>query len=130
MLLSGTEAETLLKEQSKSLHSLYQEHKKDLSDSHQQYFDRSFELLDKQKARIPQFYGLWKVHKDKDSVRPVISCYGSRPQLFSTYVNYWLNKIIREILPSYLPNVETLIESLKTQFPTGLPAGARLFSIW
>ena len=129
MLLSGTEAETLLKEQSKSLHSLYQDHKKDLSDSHQQYFDHSFELLDKQKNRIPQFYGIWKVHKDKASVRPVISCCGSRPQVFSTYVDYWLKKIVREILPSYLPNIETLIESLNTQFPTGLPTGARLFSI-
>ena len=35
----------------------------------------------------------------------------------------------KRILPSYLPNVETLIESLNTQFPTGLPTGARLFSI-
>jgi len=37
MLLSDTEPETLLKEQSKSLHSLYQEHNDDLSNSHQQY---------------------------------------------------------------------------------------------
>jgi len=129
MLLSGTEAETLLKEQSKLLHSLYQEHKDNLSDSHQQYFDCSFELLDKQKARIPQFYGIWKVHKDEDSVRPVIACCGSRPQVFSTYVDYWLKKILRSILQSYLPNVETLIESLNKKFPSGLPAGARLFSI-
>jgi len=62
MLLSGTKAEALLKDQSNSLHSLYQEHKDDLSASHQQYFDRSFELLDKQKDQISQFYSIWKVH--------------------------------------------------------------------
>ena len=85
--------------------------------------------MNSKKERIPQFYGIWKVHKDKSSVRPIISCCGSHPQAFSTYVDYWLKKIVRAILPSYLPNVESLIDRLEEKFPNGLPAGARLFSI-
>ena len=58
LMLSDTDAEELLEKQRHSLDSLYYEHKDNLPSPHRQYFDRSIELLNSKKERIPQFYGI------------------------------------------------------------------------
>ena len=75
-------------------------------------------------------YGCPKNHKNKPniSLRPVITCISTRPQIFSKYVDFWMKKIVQTLLPSYVKNADTLIDDLKAKF-TRLPAGARLFSI-
>ena len=55
--MSGTETEELLNEQSKPLHSLYQEHKDYLTGTRINNNSTAFDLLTEKKEWIPQFYG-------------------------------------------------------------------------
>ena len=128
-LLSEAEMHSTLKSMKAKLADLYSTHRATLPEQHQQYFDRSFSLIDASPKRIAQFYGLYKVHKKELAVRPVISCCGTYAQIYSKYVDYWLKKIVHSILPTYLKNADTLIDELSTKFPSKLPASARLFSI-
>ena len=77
------------------LEDLYYKFRDTLPEAHQTYFDRSFDLLLKSEDRIAQFYGTYKVHKEKLSVLPVISCCGTFAKVFSKYINHWLKKMFR-----------------------------------
>ena len=128
--LEEYEAILLLSKQRDKLKELYGKYQDILSEMHNKWFTNNFELLNTQlKERISQFYGQYKVHKDFVSVRPIISCCGTLAQVFSKYIDWWLKRIVRTLLPSYLPNVETLISSLQEKFPSGIPTGGKLFSI-
>jgi hypothetical protein len=59
----------------------------------------------------------------------VISSVNSIPEIFSKHIDYWLKKVIGNLLPTYIKDAEHLMRDLSTTFPNGLPAGARLFSM-
>ena len=129
-LLTEEEKNRMLADQKKALTDLLAKYRQTLPESHQQYFDRSLEdIEDNDGGRIPQIYGCPKVHKGTTSKRPVVSCCGSLPQVFSTYVDFWLKRIVQSLLPSYMKNADTLIDKLNTAFPHKIPTGAKLFSI-
>ena len=81
------------------------------------------------KTEIPQFYGPAELNRNFDCARPVITECGTYPQLYFKFINLWLKKIIRLILPTYLSNVDSLIQRLTITklFPNSVPPGARLF---
>jgi hypothetical protein len=99
------------------------------SEAEQVYFQRSMENFRLNQTRVPQIYGIYKVHKTDIKPRPVISSVNSIPEIFSKHVDYWLKKIVGKLLPTYIKDAEHLIRSLHTTFPTGLPPGAKLFSV-
>ena len=128
-LLSETEMTNRLAEVKSELTQLYTQFQSELPDHHQQYFERSFDLLLASPERIAQFYGTYKAHKEKQSVRPVISCCGTFTQVFSKYIDHWMKKVVQKILPTYIKNANTLINELEKTFQGKLPPGARLFSV-
>jgi hypothetical protein len=94
------------------------------------YFQRALSDSSLNRTRTPQIYGMFKVHKTgSPKMRPVVSCINSIPEIFSKWVDYWLKKIVRHILPTYLRDTEDLILKLNARFPDGLPKGAKLFSV-
>jgi hypothetical protein len=81
-------------------------------------------------TRVPQFYGIYKVHKNgTPKTRPIVSSVNSIPEIFSKWVDYWLKKVVRTMLPTYIRNADHLMTELRRTFPNGLPPGARLFSV-
>jgi hypothetical protein len=80
-------------------------------------------------TRVPQLYGIYKVHKKDVKPRPVISSVNSIPELFSKHVDYWLKTVVGKLLPTYIKDAEHLMRSLHETFPNGLPPGAKLFSV-
>jgi hypothetical protein len=100
------------------------------SEAESVYFDRALEEHRLNATRTPQIYGMFKVHKNgAPKTRPVVSCINSIPEIFSKWVDYWLKKVVRTILPTYLRDTEDLMQKLADRFPNGLPAGAKLFSV-
>jgi hypothetical protein len=100
------------------------------SEAEATYFRRALTPQRLRNTRTPQIYGMYKVHKDgAPKMRPVVSCINSIPEIFSKWVDYWLKKIVRNILPTYLRDTEDLMRKLEERFPNGLPAGAKLFSV-
>jgi hypothetical protein len=53
----------------------------------------------------------------------------SIPDIFSKWVDFWLKKIVRDILPTYIRDAKDLQKELKKSFPNGLPPNAKLFSV-
>jgi hypothetical protein len=53
----------------------------------------------------------------------------SIPKLFYKHIDYWLKKVIGNLLPTYIKDAEHLMRDLKQTFPNGLPVGARHFSV-
>jgi hypothetical protein len=80
-------------------------------------------------TRIPQIYVIYKVHKDIPKQILVVSSVNSIPELFSKHIDYWLKKVVGELLPTYIKDAEHLMRSLLQTFPNGLPPGGKLFSI-
>jgi hypothetical protein len=93
------------------------------------YFERALSKDRLSQTRVPQIYGIYKVHKRDIKPRPVISSVNSIPEIFSKHVDYWLKKIVGKLLPTYIKDAEHLIRSLHETFPNGLPPGAKLFSV-
>lgn len=90
--LSEREKNLILIKQRVDLLDLLRKHRHYLPEHHREYFDRSIKDINKYRDCIPQIYGCPKVHKTKKSKRPVESCCGSLPQVFSKYINHWLKK--------------------------------------
>lgn len=93
------------------------------------YFERAMTSTNLDNTRVPQFYGTPKVHKPGNKTRPVVSCVNSIPEIFSKHVNYQLQKVVTQWLPTALRDSDHLREELAKTFPQGLPPGAKLFSI-
>ena len=103
---------------------LYCEHATNLDEHSIDYF-RHFLLKIPTNLRIPQFYGMAKVHKMKvpTPMRPVISQCGS----FTTYISTWLDTMLQpftKYLPTYLKNSNDLLGIIDKLPP--LPLTARI----
>jgi hypothetical protein len=123
------EAVQALSEQKKQFKKVYNEEGWKLDDDHQLYFKRCFKTDCKEGSKTPIFYGLWKVHKDKPAMRPVISCCGSFPEIFSIYIDECLKRLVQDVLTTYIISADQLVNTLSTTFPGPLPLGAKLFSV-
>ena len=99
------------------------------TEAEETYFKRAMTEEHLSQTRVPQIYGIYKVYKEVKKTRPVISSVNSLPELFSKHVDYWLKKVVGELLPTYIKDAEHLMRSLKETFPNGLPPGAQLFSV-
>jgi hypothetical protein len=100
------------------------------SEAEETYFKRALTKDHLGQTRVPQFYGCYKVHKNgKPKTRPIVSSVNSIPEIFSKWVDYWLKKVVRKILPTYIRDADHLMTELRRTFPDGLPQGARLFSV-
>jgi hypothetical protein len=94
------------------------------------YFKRAMTDSHLDSTRVPQFYGMFKVHKPGNKMRPVISCVNSIPEIFSKWVDHHLKTLVESnLLPTYMKDSEQLQRSLNEAFPNGLPPNARLFSV-
>ncbi len=78
---------------------------------------------------VPQIDDIYKVHKKIKKQRPVISSVNSIPELFSKHVDYWLKKVVGNLLLTYIKDAEHIMQSLHETFPNGLPPGAKLFLV-
>jgi hypothetical protein len=99
------------------------------SEAEETYFKRATSKNHLSQTRVPQIYGIWKVHKKDLKTRPVISSVNSIPEIFSKHIDYWLKKVVGHLLPTYIKDAEHLIRDLNATFPHGLPKGAKLFSV-
>ena len=102
---------------------LLHEYNKYTSEDEMRYFKRGFA----KNKRIPQFYGLPKVHKEKLPMpfRPVVSQCGSVFSVLSTFIDYVLQSSTNSI-PSYTLNSTSLLDDIDSLGP--LPPSARLFT--
>jgi hypothetical protein len=100
--------------------SFYKNH---MSAAEYSYFVKSL----KEEHRIPQFYGMPKVHKNKFPVplRPVISQCGSLSAVISTFIDFKLQPFTKKV-PSYIKNSTSLLNEID-QLPT-LPKRAKIFT--
>lgn len=127
--LLPAEAEQELAKQRELLREAYEVNEERDDIEHKTYFERSFKLHGGEGSRIPVFYGLWKVHKNKPSMRPVISSCGSYPEIFSIYTDECLKRLVQDVLSTYIISSDQLVCTLTTTFPGPLPPGAKLFSV-
>jgi hypothetical protein len=128
--LSPEIAKTELKKQKEKFLEIHRDMGHTLpSEAEEVYFKRAMSKEHLGKTRVPQIYGIYKVHKKDIKPRPVISSVNSIPEIFSKHVDYWLKKIVGKLLPTYIRDAEHLIRSLQETFPQGLPPGAKLFSV-
>jgi hypothetical protein len=93
------------------------------------YFKRALSDDHLNRTRVPQFYGMFKVHKPDKKMRPVISCVNSIPEIFSKWIDHHLKIVVKTLLPTYMKDSIQLQQSLSQAFPNGLPPNARLFSV-
>jgi hypothetical protein len=98
-------------------------------EAEQTYFERAMTKTHLSSTRVPQLYGIYKVHKKDVKPRPVISSVNSIPELFSKHVDYWLKTVVGKLLLAYIKDTEHLMRSLHETFPNSLPPGAKLFSV-
>ena len=121
--ISEEDAQNLFKKVSDEACVLIEENKKYLSKHEYAYFMKSFS----KEKRIPQFYGMPKVHKNKIPIplRPVVSQCGSLFAIFSIFVDFKLQPLTK-FVPSYLDNSEALLDILDELDP--LPISAKLFT--
>jgi hypothetical protein len=128
--LSQATAETELEIQKANFLTIYQDFGHLLrSEAEKTYFKRATTKKHLRQTRVPQLYGIYKVHKKELKTRPVISSVNSIPELFSKHIDYWLKKVVGNLLPTYIKDAEHLMRDLQRTFPHGLPEGARLFSV-
>mgnify|MGYP000231981960 CR=1 FL=1 len=64
------------------------------SEAEEVYFKRAMTKTHLGQTRVPQIYGIYKVHKEDIKPRPVISSDNRIPEIFSKHVDYWLNNIV------------------------------------
>jgi hypothetical protein len=88
------------------------------SEAEETPFKRSLTKDNLGQTRVPQFYGIYKVHKNgKPKTRPIVSSVKSIPKIFSKWVDYWLKKVVRAILPTYIRDADHLMTELRNTFP-------------
>jgi hypothetical protein len=58
-------------------------------------------------TRVPQIYGIFKLHKQDLKTQPVISSINSIPEIFSKHIN-WLKKVVGKHLPTYIKDDKRL----------------------
>lgn len=61
-------------------------------------------------------------------MRPIVSCINSIPEIFLKWIDHWLKKCTSKLVPTYIKDSKELIDQLRTEFPNGVPKGAKLFS--
>ena len=122
--LQPTEAEHLLMKMKDDTCSLFVEHANKLSKHEIKYF-RNFILKLPTSLRIPQYYGMPKVHKQKIPIplRPVVSQCGSYTAFISTWIDNKLQPL-KHFLPSYIKNSQDLLDIIDTLPP--LPPNAKI----
>ena len=59
----------------------------------------------------------------------MISLCGSFVEIFSTYLDKCLKRLVQEVLKTYIVSSDQLIHTLTKKFPSSLPDGAKLFSM-
>ena len=95
----------------KAIHLICNKHKGCLTQAEMNYFTKSFKI----NGRVPQFYGMPKIHKgiiDGIKLRPVISQCGSISAIISTFLDYRL-QYLKNNVPSYIKDSADLINQLK-----------------
>ena len=104
--------------------TLFVKHARDLTEADITYF-RHFLLKIPTKMRLPQFYGMPKIHKNKQPLpfRPVISQCGSFIAFISKWLDCHLQPLVRH-LPSYTKDSFDLLQTLD-KLPQ-LPQEARI----
>jgi hypothetical protein len=119
-----------LQNQKEAFLTIYLEYKHTLpTRAEQTYFERAMTEVNLNATRVPQFYGTFKVHKVDKKMRPVISCIGSIPEIFSKWVDHHLKTVVGSLLPTHMKDSIELQQSLMNTFPNGLPPNAKLFSV-
>ena len=123
--LSRLEGESMIMNINHTTMALITKYRHDISKEEQAYFIKSLYSTDKH--RIPQFYGTPKVHKEKipTPFRPVVSQCGSISAILSTFIDYKLQHLTKD-MPSYLLNSTSLLNELDNLGP--LPPSARIFT--
>jgi hypothetical protein len=100
------------------------------SKAEETYFKRSLTKDHLCQTRVPQFYGIYKVHKHgTPKTRHIVSSVNSSPKKCSKWVDYWLKNVVRTFLLTYIRETDHLMNDLRRTFPNGLPPGARLFQL-
>lgn len=74
---------------------------------------------------IPAFYGLWKVHKARLCLRPIVPCFRSVTTPASQYLDYILRPVVQRLW-TVLPDSTRLVQVLET---TDFPADALLLTL-
>ena len=122
--LDDTIAEQHLMQMKEDTCSLFVEYANKLSKHDTKYF-RDFILKLPTQLRIPQYYGMPKVHKQKIPVplRPVVSQCGSYTAFISTWLDIKLQPF-KHYLPSYIKNSQDLLDIIDTLPP--LPPNAKI----
>jgi len=80
-----------------------------LTETELKYFFRSLNNIN---LRIPQFYGMVKIHKTPWTLRPVVSCCGSLSAIASTWLDFHLQKL-KKFVPSYIRDSKQLQDDIK-----------------
>jgi hypothetical protein len=121
--LTQDEAFNLLADLKTQFKAIAKRHEKSILPAEQQYFYHSMN----KSTRIPQFYGLPKIHKKKTPMPfcPVVSQCGSYSAIISTFINYKLQQLTSSI-PSYIHNSTELLNQLDNI--KQLPPGCKLFT--
>ena len=94
-----------------------------ISKEEREYFRKSFPM----NKRVPQFYGMPKVHKNKLPMpfRPVVSQCGSVFGVISIFANFKLQRLTEHI-PSYILNSTSFLDDI--DLLGSLPSTAKLFT--
>jgi len=95
-------------------------HRKDLTDAENQYFQRAAKL----NYRIPQFYLTIKVHKTPFKTRPIVSCVNSYLNVFSKWLSYRFTELLA-FVPTYTKDSFQILKELTT---LQVPTHAKLFT--
>ena len=96
------------------------QYKNTLSQAEQTFFIRSF----KNQHRTPIFYGMPKVHKTPIKLHPVVSCINSFNSIFSTWLDYRMQQLLR-LIPPYIRDSTSLLEQ---PGQLNLPENAKIFT--
>ena len=95
----------------KVVHLLCKIHRDYVDEDEMSYFNKNL----KTHHRVPQFYGMPKVHKGTSNgikLRPVISQCGSTSAVVSQFLDYKLQSLKNDV-PSYIKDSSDLIHQLK-----------------
>ena len=103
--------------------SILGQHVKSTTVEEKKFYTKQLQL----KQRVPQFYGMPKMHKNKTPTPfiPVVSQCGSLSAIISKFIDYKLQPFTTTI-PSYIKNSSKLLDKLDRI--TFLPKNARLFT--
>ena len=122
--LNETDAINILTKMREDTCAIFADNADTLLDFEKDYF-RHFVLKLAEKLRIPQFYGMPKVHKNKFPIpfRPVVSQCGS----FTAFISTWIDTRLQPLknrLPSYIKNSQDLLDIIDTL--PALPPNAKI----